>query len=105
MSKALGLPGLRIGWLASQSKEALTLIGNYKHYSLFTLGLGLSVDGPPMREDISIHGIIQRTWLLLMTFWQNSAIYCVECPVVGCGGLMHMKGDVDIDHFAQATRE
>jgi len=32
MSKAYGLPGLRIGWIASQDKEVLTRLERYKHY-------------------------------------------------------------------------
>ncbi len=32
MSKAYGLPGLRIGWLASQDREVLERIERYKHY-------------------------------------------------------------------------
>ncbi|MGB1252061.1 MAG: aminotransferase class I/II-fold pyridoxal phosphate-dependent enzyme, partial [Candidatus Promineifilaceae bacterium] len=32
MSKAYGLPGLRVGWIATQNMEALQLIEQYKHY-------------------------------------------------------------------------
>ncbi len=32
MSKAYGLPGLRVGWIASKDAEALQLIEDYKHY-------------------------------------------------------------------------
>jgi len=32
LSKAYGLPGLRIGWLASQDVEALQKVERYKHY-------------------------------------------------------------------------
>jgi aspartate/methionine/tyrosine aminotransferase len=32
MSKAYGLPGLRIGWIACQDKELLTTFERYKHY-------------------------------------------------------------------------
>lgn len=32
MSKAYGLPGLRIGWIASQDKDVLLQIERYKHY-------------------------------------------------------------------------
>jgi len=32
MSKAYGLPGLRIGWIASQDKELLQSLERYKHY-------------------------------------------------------------------------
>ena len=32
MSKAYGLPGLRIGWIASKDMDVLRLVENYKHY-------------------------------------------------------------------------
>ena len=32
MSKAYGLPGLRIGWIASQDKDVLCALERYKHY-------------------------------------------------------------------------
>jgi len=32
MSKAYGLPGLRIGWIATQDKEVLGRLERYKHY-------------------------------------------------------------------------
>ena len=32
MSKAYGLPGLRVGWIATQDDEALQLVEDYKHY-------------------------------------------------------------------------
>ncbi|MHC8508258.1 MAG: aminotransferase class I/II-fold pyridoxal phosphate-dependent enzyme [Rhodospirillales bacterium] len=32
MSKSYGLPGLRIGWIASQDTDALAALGRYKHY-------------------------------------------------------------------------
>ncbi len=36
MSKAYGLPGLRIGWLAAQNRELLDEISRYKHYLSIT---------------------------------------------------------------------
>lgn len=32
MSKAYGLPGLRVGWIASQDKDVLLALERYKHY-------------------------------------------------------------------------
>ncbi len=36
MSKAYGLPGLRIGWLAAKNRELLDKISRYKHYLSIT---------------------------------------------------------------------
>jgi aspartate/methionine/tyrosine aminotransferase len=33
MSKSMGLPGLRIGWIASRNKVVMTLMGEYKDYT------------------------------------------------------------------------
>ncbi len=43
LSKAYGLPGLRIGWIASQDKELLLRLERYKHY------LSISNSGPSER--------------------------------------------------------
>ncbi len=111
MSKALGLPGLRIGWLASQSKEVLTLIGNYKHYlSICNSGPSevLALMGLRCQEKIlsRIHGIIAQNLVVIDDFMiEFGDLFVWNPPVAGCIGLMHMKGDADIDHFAKAMLE
>jgi len=46
LSKSYGLPGLRIGWIASQDKEVLQKIERYKHY------LSICNSGPSERLAI-----------------------------------------------------
>ena len=111
MSKAFGLPGLRIGWLASQDKNSLRLIGDYKHFlSICNSGPSevLALMALRSREKIlaRIHSIIQRNLLIIDDFLlEFSDLFVWNAPVAGCIGLMHMKGNVDIDQFAQAMME
>ena len=56
MSKAYGLPGLRIGWIASQDTELLQAIERYKHY--------LSICNSAPSEALSIIALQNRESLL-----------------------------------------
>ena len=57
MSKAYGLPGLRIGWIATQDTELLQAIERYKHY------LSICNSGPS--EFLSIVALQNRESLLM----------------------------------------
>jgi aspartate/methionine/tyrosine aminotransferase len=52
LSKAYGLPGLRVGWIASQDKEILLKMERYKHY--------LSICNSAPSERLSIIAIENR---------------------------------------------
>lgn len=56
MSKAYGLPGLRVGWVACQDREILQAIERYKHY------LSICNSGPS--EALSIIALQNRNSLL-----------------------------------------
>ena len=56
MSKAYGLPGLRIGWLASQDQHALQKIEQYKHY--------LSICNSAPSERLAVIALSVRDTLL-----------------------------------------
>ncbi|MEO1085318.1 MAG: aminotransferase class I/II-fold pyridoxal phosphate-dependent enzyme [Acidobacteriota bacterium] len=56
LSKAYGLPGLRIGWLASQDLEALQEIERYKHY--------LSICNSAPSERLAVIALNHRETLL-----------------------------------------
>ena len=64
LSKAYGLPALRIGWIASQDKELLLKVERYKHY------LSICNSGPS--ESLALialkskHKILQRNRKLLL---------------------------------------
>ena len=56
MSKAYGLPGLRVGWLASQDRPLLQKIERYKHY------LSICNSGPS--EQLSLIALRNRDQIL-----------------------------------------
>lgn len=56
MSKAYGLPGLRVGWIASQDKAVLSKMERLKHY--------LSICNSAPSERISVIALRQRQRLL-----------------------------------------
>ncbi len=56
MSKAYGLPGLRIGWIACRDREILTRLEHYKHY------LSICNSGPS--ERLALIAIHNRTSIL-----------------------------------------
>lgn len=56
MSKAYGLPGLRIGWMASKDKELLLKVERYKHY--------LSICNSAPSEVLSLIALKNRDTIL-----------------------------------------
>jgi len=57
MSKAYGLPGLRIGWIATQDKEVLGRLERYKHY------LSICNSAPSERLAV-IARVTSKNWML-----------------------------------------
>ncbi len=68
MSKSYGLPGLRIGWIASQDHDVLERMERFKHY------LSISSSGPS--ERLAIIGLQHRDELLA----RNNAIIDENLP-------------------------
>ena len=111
MSKSLGLPGLRVGWLASKDSSAMTKIANYKHY--------LSICNSAPSEVLSlialrcqdrllrrIHGIISKNYAIIDRFLNEFGdMFVWNPPKAGCIGLMTLKGDVDIETFVEKMIE
>ncbi|SLN24008.1 Capreomycidine synthase [Roseovarius albus] len=56
MSKAYGLPGLRVGWIAAQDKELLQRVERYKHY--------LSICNSAPSETLSLIALKARDQIL-----------------------------------------
>jgi aspartate/methionine/tyrosine aminotransferase len=101
MSKSLGMAGLRVGWLASQDKQALTKIAGYKHY--------LSICNSAPAEVLSLialkqkdqlldrnNGIIKENMVLVKAFLAPDSKYSKyfewAAPAAGCIGYMRFKG-------------
>ena len=102
MSKAYGLPGLRIGWLASQDKKLLSKIERYKHYLSICNSAPserLAVFALGVRDKILARnrGLIRRNLSVLDQFfsdysdlfdWYHPDGSCVAFPrYIGKGGI------------------
>ncbi len=105
MSKALGLAGLRIGWIASQSIELIDKLAGYKHYlSICNSGPSEVLSLIALRNQKKIlkknFDIVQNNLKLLKTFTEKyHDIFEFVPPKGGCCGLMTFKGVGDNDWF------
>lgn len=99
MSKALGLAGLRVGWIASQDKKALETLASYKHY--------LSICNSAPSEILSLialrnqdkilaknTAIVRHNFALLQSLLDKwSHLFDWTPPKAGCCGFVRYKGD------------
>jgi len=111
MSKAYGLPGLRIGWLASQDRDVLQQIERYKHY------LSISNSGPSEQLALialkSRQRILDRNRQLMLDNVQMlEALFddfpnLVEWhrPMGGCVAFPRYTGPGDVETFCQKLIE
>lgn len=106
MSKAYGLPGLRIGWLASQNHEVLERVAILKEYtticnsgpSEFLAGVGLRNRKAILARNLSI---VEHNLPLLDTFFNKHAhLFSWFKPQAGPIGFVKMNGDTDDMAFA-----
>jgi aspartate/methionine/tyrosine aminotransferase len=102
MSKAYGLPGLRIGWIATQDKQVLQELECYKHYlsicnsapSEWLAEVALSVSDQLLQKNRSLlsenreklNGFFDRYTALFE--WQQPDGGCISYPrFIGRGGV------------------
>lgn len=111
MSKAFGMAGLRIGWIACQDKELLTKIRQVKDY--------LSICNSAPSEVISLialknkdqiltrnNQIVAKNLILLDQFMNKySHLFEWTKPQGGCVGFVKYKGQESIDDFAKQLVE
>lgn len=106
MSKAYGLAGLRIGWIACQDKEMLHKIGKTKHYlSICNSGPSEILSLIALRNQHTIiarnHALMQKNILLLDHFFEEySDWFEWKRPQGGCIGYPLFKGKMPISIFA-----
>jgi aspartate/methionine/tyrosine aminotransferase len=107
MSKSLGLPGIRIGWLACQDKSLLQNLAAYKNYTsicnsapseLLAL-IALRNKAKILRRNIAIAK--QNLDLLDTFFSQYSTIYEGYRPKAGFISFPRLKLETSIDLFAE----
>lgn len=107
MSKAFGMAGLRIGWIATQNNELLKSIEFTKHYtSICNSGLSEVVSLIALRaKDIVLKRnceIIDNNLSILDNFFSdNHTRFSWVRPSGGCVGLVTFNIATPIDIFAQ----
>lgn len=105
MTKAYGLPGLRIGWLACRDREFLERCERYKHYlSICNAGpsehlarIGLEHSNQILSR---IRAITEANLAILDGFFQGHAdIFDWSTPLGGCIGFIRYKGVDGVEAF------
>jgi aspartate/methionine/tyrosine aminotransferase len=107
MSKAYGLPGLRIGWIASKDRDVISRMERAKHY------LSICNSGPSeVLALIALHAseeilsrnraIIDENLVLLDEFFtQQTDLFDWSVPDGGCIGYPRYKGDDGVENFCK----
>lgn len=111
MSKAYGLPGLRIGWIASADREALSKMERMKHY--------LSICNAAPSERLAKIALANRAALLARTcaivdenlrhcdafFARHAGLFEWRTPDGSCTAFPRYKGKDGVENFARALLE
>ena len=107
MSKAYGLPGLRVGWIACHDSELLDRLERYKHY--------LSICNASPSERLTVMALSVRTKILdrnrrLVTenlgqlqilLDEFPQLFDWYLPDGGCVGYVRYKGEDGVNSFAK----
>lgn len=111
MSKAYGLPGLRIGWIATQDRETLSRMERAKHY------LSICNSGPSeYLAEIALgcadrilernREIIRGNLVLFEAFFaENTDLFDWEEPDGGCIAYPRYKGKEGVETFCKELVE
>lgn len=105
MSKAYGMPGLRIGWIASQNKKLIDSVRKIKHYTTICNSSPaeiISLIALNNRDKILDRNnqIIESNIKLLDNFFEkNQNIFRWIRPQGGCIGFVDYLGKEKIDDF------
>ncbi len=107
MSKSYGLPGLRVGWLASPDTEALAACNRYKHY--------LSICNPGPSEHLAMIALRARDKILARNralivknlhtlndfFARHPDLFDWAPPQGGCVAYPKWRGSCDVELFCK----
>ena len=111
MSKAYGLPGLRIGWIATRDRALLQRMARYKHYlsicnsapSEFLATVALRSRDRILERNRTL---VNRNAALLNEFFQDfSDLFEWKQPDGGCVGFPRYKGTEGADRFCEDLLE
>lgn len=107
MSKAYGLPGLRIGWIASQDRGLLQRLERYKHYlsicnsapSEFLATIALQVKDQILERNRTL--VNHNAQLLEAFFTEFPELFSWKRPDGGCVGYPQYHGKEGADAFCE----
>jgi len=111
MSKAYGLPGLRIGWLACKDRATLIRFERFKHYlsicnsapSEVLARIALKARGRILHR---IRKIVRDNLTLLNAFFADyEKLFDWREPDGGCVGFIRYKGDDGVEEFTRRLVE
>ena len=111
MSKAYGLPGLRIGWIATRDREVLSRMERVKHYlSICNSGpsevlalIALNASDYILKRN---RGIIDDNLKLLNAFFADyPKLFEWTVPDGGCIGYPRYAGDDGVERFCEELVE
>ena len=111
MSKAYGLPGLRVGWIASQDKAVLDALEKYKHYLSICNSAPserLAVIALGVREKLleRSRGLMRKNVKKLDAFFGNYPdIFDWHHPDGSCIGFPRFKGRGGVESFCKELVE
>ena len=111
MSKAYGLPGLRVGWIAAKDTGLLQRFEQYKHYLSICNSVPaerLAVIALKAREQILARNrelIASNLQVLSEFFNEYSDIFEWHVPEGGCVGFPRYRGSGDVDSFCEQLVE
>ncbi|MFQ5628534.1 MAG: aminotransferase class I/II-fold pyridoxal phosphate-dependent enzyme, partial [bacterium] len=111
MSKAFGLAGLRIGWIATQDRALFEKMSAFKDYtticnsapSEFLAAIALRNQDRILQRNLQI---IRKNLALLNGFFQrHKNIFAWQPPRAGCIAFPRLKIDQDVENFCAELLE
>ena len=107
LSKAFGLAGIRIGWIATKNKKIHEAMAMYKHYTTICSpkpSQFLAVIALKHHEKIldRNRGIVKENLALADTFFEKRKdMFLYNPPMGGSIGFHKLRGDRDINKFSK----
>jgi aspartate/methionine/tyrosine aminotransferase len=110
MSKAFGLAGLRIGWLATRDTELRERLVAFKHYlTICSAGPSEILATIALRAKDTVLGrareIVDANLAVLDDFFARREDFGWVRPRAGTTGLVEIRRDIAIDDFARALAD
>lgn len=111
MSKAYGLPGLRIGWIASRDRELLSRFERYKHYTTICNSapsevlatIALKARDRLLERNRAI--VVDNLVLLDRFFGERRGLFEWKAPEGGCVAYPRYRGREGVEGFCNALLE